>query len=336
MASTKIYENREHSLQSEQVIPESPVKASSERLEYYRGADYAVHTGDSGNACSRSSSKTHGVKKSSVHNGRRHRAILITLQCDLFASKLKSQLVEKSIYDNCIYQSRNFGRDPIWTASIQKRDSPTERARIENPVLIPEKPKIKYKKAYEAFNNWQRENDVLLINQNVLLGYFQVLSKNHGPSSLCVYYSIWRSMFNINENIGMKEFYRSPAFIKRQNVGKKVKKAKVLSNNNIQKNPEWRSTNIAEGYVEESIENKIKMAKRMFDSASSAVSGTFSSTISALSAEIIYNEDESEVVQQNTFSQMKSSNCKLPGIAISGLKDCAINVYFNRNYKKQL
>ena len=43
MASTKIYENREHSLQSEQVIPESPVKASSERLEYYRGRKQYIH-----------------------------------------------------------------------------------------------------------------------------------------------------------------------------------------------------------------------------------------------------------------------------------------------------
>ncbi|KAJ8966509.1 hypothetical protein NQ314_003485 [Rhamnusium bicolor] len=54
--------------------------------------------------------------------------------------------------------------------------------------LIPEKSKDRNEKAYNAFKQWQGGNHIEVINENVLLAYFQQLSKKHSPSTLWVYY----------------------------------------------------------------------------------------------------------------------------------------------------
>lgn len=41
--------------------------------------------------------------------------------------------------------------------------------------LIPEKSKPRYEKAYNAFKQWQGGNKIDIVNENVLLAYFQQL-----------------------------------------------------------------------------------------------------------------------------------------------------------------
>jgi hypothetical protein len=41
--------------------------------------------------------------------------------------------------------------------------------------LIPEKSKERYDKAYNVFKQWQSENHTMVIEENVLLAYFQEL-----------------------------------------------------------------------------------------------------------------------------------------------------------------
>lgn len=60
-------------------------------------------------------------------------------------------------------------------------------------------------------------------------------SKKHSPSSLWTYYSMLRSTISVNENLDIKSFQKLSAFIKRQNVGKVVKKAKVLAEDEFKK-----------------------------------------------------------------------------------------------------
>lgn len=85
----------------------------------------------------------------------------------------------------------------------------------------------------------------------------------------------------------------------------------------------WRSSTVAEGYVEESVENKIKIAKRMFGHAES---GTSSST---MRSEITCNNNSTEVVH-TASSRVETSEISFPGMTISNLKECTINVYFGK------
>ncbi|KAJ8933543.1 hypothetical protein NQ314_013956 [Rhamnusium bicolor] len=55
------------------------------------------------------------------------------------------------------------------------------------------------------------------------------------PSTLWVYYSMLRSTIGIFENINIKAFQKLYAFVKMQNVGNKVKKAKILSDGELKK-----------------------------------------------------------------------------------------------------
>jgi hypothetical protein len=85
----------------------------------------------------------------------------------------------------------------------------------------------------------------------------------------------------------------------------------------------WRSSTVAEGYVEESVENKIQIAKRMFGHAES---GTSSST---MRSKITCNNNSTEVVH-TASSRVETSEISFPGMAISNLKECTINVYFGK------
>lgn len=119
-------------------------------------------------------------------------------------------------------------------------------------ALIPSKSKVRYEKCYTDFKHWQQINNCAeIVNENVLLAYFQQLvgslilhvmfnyvffyfqSTKHSSSSLWVYYSMLRSTISINKNIDIKSFGKLYAFLKRKNVGHVAKKAKVLTSDNL-------------------------------------------------------------------------------------------------------
>lgn len=106
-----------------------------------------------------------------------------------------------------------------------------ESAKLE---LLPTKSKKLYEKTYNEFIKWRNENNVKVITEDILLGYFFEKSKNRKPSSLWSYYSMLKSTLNLYNNINISKFPKLIAFLKRKNDGYKPKKSKILNRDEIE------------------------------------------------------------------------------------------------------
>ncbi|XP_044745426.1 uncharacterized protein LOC123307256 isoform X2 [Coccinella septempunctata] len=98
---------------------------------------------------------------------------------------------------------------------------------------IPEVSREKYKKAYKSFTEWQKENNLPSNSENVLLAYFDELSKKFKSSTLWAQYSMLRTMMNINDNIDIGNYCKVRAFLKRNSCGYRPKKSKIFSSDEI-------------------------------------------------------------------------------------------------------
>lgn len=102
-------------------------------------------------------------------------------------------------------------------------------ARPRSPVL-PEKSRRIYETQYSRFEKWCEEKKIKnMTNENVLLVYFEQLSKIAKPSSLCAWYSMLRNVISTKKNVDISKYTRLNAFLKRKSEGYKPTKSKILT-----------------------------------------------------------------------------------------------------------
>ncbi|XP_044262163.1 multifunctional protein ADE2 isoform X3 [Tribolium madens] len=94
---------------------------------------------------------------------------------------------------------------------------------------LPEKSKAQYERAYKLFQDWREKNQRNSLSENVLLAYFQELSKRNKPSSLWAAYSMLRTTLNLKNNVDISKYFKLGAFLKRKSDGYKPKKSKTLT-----------------------------------------------------------------------------------------------------------
>lgn len=87
----------------------------------------------------------------------------------------------------------------------------------------------------------------------------------------------------------------------------------------------WRSSTVAEGYVEDSITNKVKTSKRIFNQDVKVPSLNIQQSTSSTSNQIV-----------TSFSDVQSvapGNLQSSGISFTNMTNCTINIY-HENFKK--
>lgn len=124
------------------------------------------------------------------------------------------------------------------SASESGRSTPSEIRQIAESVsdsLLPDKSKHVYMKAYCNFKDWCLAKSVTSPSENVLLVYFQEKAKNQKAATLWATYSMLKSTLKVRENVDISKYFKLIAFLKRQNVSYKPKKASVLDKEQITK-----------------------------------------------------------------------------------------------------
>lgn len=110
-----------------------------------------------------------------------------------------------------------------------------EAAEAATLSLLPEKSKKTYDNAYRRFEDWCHLKNVNGINETVLLAYFSERSKQVKSSSLWSEYSMVRAQLMAKQNMNIKTYARLQAFLKRNSVGYRPKKAKVFLEEEMQR-----------------------------------------------------------------------------------------------------
>lgn len=104
-----------------------------------------------------------------------------------------------------------------------------------NDDPLPKKSKNSYDRKYWRFRKWCEIKDVKNITENVLLDYFNEISKTFKYSTLWSTYSMLKSTLNTYHNIDISNFNRLKNYIKRQAAGYKAKKTQVFTHDDIKK-----------------------------------------------------------------------------------------------------
>lgn len=99
--------------------------------------------------------------------------------------------------------------------------------------LLPTKSKPLYEKEYNVFNSWCQQHCIQAVTENVLLAYFDEMSKTKKSSTLWASYSMLRACLNIYKDLDITKFMRLRGFLKRQSEGYQPKKSKILEASQI-------------------------------------------------------------------------------------------------------
>lgn len=92
----------------------------------------------------------------------------------------------------------------------------------------------RYIRAYEEFNKWRNiENVGSIINEKVMLAYFNQLNKIRKPSCLWPTYSMLRSTISNYHDINIHDYTKLITFIKRQLEGYTPKTAETLTGEQV-------------------------------------------------------------------------------------------------------
>lgn len=120
---------------------------------------------------------------------------------------------------------------------IYQPEAPDD-SKSENPAssdFIPALSKDKYNKTYEDLREWMKRKRVTTITENMLIDYFTELAENKKPSTLSVFHSMIKATLKSNDNIDISSYSALFEFIKRKNVGFKPAKAKLFTDEEIEK-----------------------------------------------------------------------------------------------------
>lgn len=99
--------------------------------------------------------------------------------------------------------------------------------------LLPQKSKEMYNKWYQNFIDWINKNNINKINENIMLLYFDELSKLYAPNSLWTIHSCIKKKLILEKNIDIKNYGKIIALLKSKNSIYKAKKAKVFTREDI-------------------------------------------------------------------------------------------------------
>lgn len=111
---------------------------------------------------------------------------------------------------------------------IISRDFEAEKKLIVSN-LLPNKSRASYELAYARFLKWKDENSAKTVNEDVLIVYFEELSKKWKPTTLWSHWSKLRTTLNLRHNVNINHFQHLKSFMKNNSKGYKAKKSLVLT-----------------------------------------------------------------------------------------------------------
>lgn len=129
-----------------------------------------------------------------------------------------------------------------------------EKAEKARSTLLPTKSEPAYKKEYDRFQQWLKENCVNYVDETILLAYFQDMvrfyisclviidssvmflqSKVYSANSLWTKWSMLKTMMIMHHKIKAAKFQELEAFLKRKSKGYQPKKSEVFTQNDVVK-----------------------------------------------------------------------------------------------------
>ena len=110
-----------------------------------------------------------------------------------------------------------------------------EAAKSVSLNLLPEKSKRQYTASYNQFKKWRQTKKTSSFSEEVLIVYFNELSKDMKPSTLWARYSMLRATIKAYDNIDISTYGKLQAFLKKSPSGHKPKKSKVYTADEVAK-----------------------------------------------------------------------------------------------------
>lgn len=105
-----------------------------------------------------------------------------------------------------------------------------------NVAHIPENSRLTYESKYTCFEQWCADKKIKNItNENVLIIYFEQLSKTSKPTTLWTVYSMLRSVILMKKKVDISKYVHLNTFLKRKSKGYKPRKSKILTAQDIRK-----------------------------------------------------------------------------------------------------
>lgn len=101
--------------------------------------------------------------------------------------------------------------------------------------LLPVISKEKYEIAYNNFMKWKKGCKTKAFSENVIMVYFEELSKTRKASTLWSIYSMLKSTINIKHGVDISKYPKLRALLKRKSEGYSARKAKTLTSDEINK-----------------------------------------------------------------------------------------------------
>lgn len=96
-------------------------------------------------------------------------------------------------------------------------------------MLLPEKSKEKYQKAYDNFKQWCSEKKVTELTEKVMVAYFTTALTGYKSSSTWSIYSMLRCTLSRNDNHDISDYQNLRSLLKRKGAGYTAKKSNVLN-----------------------------------------------------------------------------------------------------------
>ncbi len=102
-------------------------------------------------------------------------------------------------------------------------------AEVAYGTLLPTKSRQRYERMYNDFEGWRNRNGAISLSERTMLAYFATLAESNKPTTLWAYYSMMKSMLNINNQLDISTYVKLTNFLKQQAEGYHPKKAKVFT-----------------------------------------------------------------------------------------------------------
>lgn len=101
--------------------------------------------------------------------------------------------------------------------------------------LLPETSRYRYETTYQKFQGWKARNNVKSSSENVLLVYFEELSRKYKASTLWSIFSMLKATIKIKHNINITDYMKLQSFLKRKSEKYTPKKSKILTEEDFSK-----------------------------------------------------------------------------------------------------
>uniref|UniRef100_A0A6P7FSW4 Uncharacterized protein LOC114330680 n=1 Tax=Diabrotica virgifera virgifera TaxID=50390 RepID=A0A6P7FSW4_DIAVI len=110
---------------------------------------------------------------------------------------------------------------------------PELREQANSLSLLPSTSREKYETTYKQFMDWKKKYKTKSFSENIIMAYFEELSKSRKSSTLWSIYSMLKSTININHGINISTYAKLRTFLKRKSDGYIAKKAQTLTSEEI-------------------------------------------------------------------------------------------------------